>query len=262
MVRLSRRGVLITALASAATWRHARAEDGPVIAAAADLKFALSEVADVYTRETGRPLRLSFGASGNLARQIMQGGPFEMFLSADESFVRLLADRGLTLGDGDLYAIGRVAIFVRRGSPVRPDAALDDLAAAVSDGRLRRLAIANPDHAPYGRAAREALVKKGIWEAVQPKLVLGENVAQAAQFAMTGAAEAGLIAHSLALTPTLVEVGDHAILAADLHTPLKQRMVLLRRARDTARHFYDFVQRPAARAILARHGFTLPPAGD
>jgi molybdate transport system substrate-binding protein len=239
----------------------ARAQDGPIIAAASDLNFALTEVADVYARESGRRIRLSFGSSGNFARQIAQGAPFEMFLSADENYVQGLAARGLTLGDGDLYAIGRLVIFVPHDSPVEADPALADLATALSDGRLRRLAIANPEHAPYGRAAREALMAKGIWQTAQGKLVLGENVSQAAQFATTGNAEAGLFAYSLALSPSVSGLGRHALLPENLHAPLRQRMVLLKRAGDDAKRFYGFVQQPAARAILARYGFVLPPAG-
>lgn len=264
MTALSRRHLLSSAVAilSVSLAGKARAAEGPVIAAASDLKFALTDVAELYTRETGRNVRLSFGSSGNFARQIAQGGPFEMFLSADESYVRFLVERNLTLGTGDLYAVGRIVFFVPNGSPIQPDAEMKDLKAALSDGRLRRFAIANPEHAPYGRAAREALMKTGVWPGIQSKLALGENIAQAAQFATTGATEGGIFAYSLALAPNVASLGHYVLLPQELHEPLRQRMVLLRNAGDTARQFYGFVQQPAARTIFEHYGFVLPRAGE
>lgn len=263
MVLVSRRRVVALALACfLGNMRTSQAADEPIIAAASDLKFVLTEVADLYTRETGHRLRLSFGSSGNFARQITQGAPFDMFLSADESFILGLAERGLTLGPGDLYAVGRLVVYAPRNSPIKPDPALADLGAAVLDGRLRRLAIANTEHAPYGRAARQALISAGLWDKVQSRLVFGENISQAAQFVVTGNAEAGLIAYSLAVSPELAARGTFALVPEAMHEPLRQRMVLLTRAGDVAKRFYDFVQQPATRAIFVRYGFALPRAGD
>lgn len=237
------------------------AADPPVIAAAADLNYALAEVADLFTKETGRTVKLTFGSSGNFARQIAQGGPFEMYMSADESYVRQVAEQGKAVDDGTLYAVGRLVVFAPTGSAVKPDADLTDLAAAVVDGRIKRFAIANPDHAPYGRAAREALVAKGLWEKVQDKLVLGENVSQATQFATSGNAQAALIPYSLSLSEAVSKAGTYALLPETWHTSLRQRMVLLKGAGDTAKAFYTFVQGPKARAILEKYGFVLPANG-
>jgi molybdate transport system substrate-binding protein len=201
---------------------------------------------------------VAFGSSGNFVRQIRQGAPFQMFLSADEEFVRALAEEGLTEGEGDLYAVGRIVILVPRGSRLKPDGTLRDLAAALNDGSVEKFAIANPEHAPYGRRAEEALRHAGLWDAVEHKLVLGENVSQAAQFALSGAATGGIVAYSLALAPALIERGEYALIPQDWHTPLSQRMVLLKAAGDTARRFYAFVAAPAGRAILKRYGFVLP----
>lgn len=228
----------------------------PVVAAAADLKFALPEVAQAFERDGGRKLRLSFGSSGMFAQQIIQGAPFELFFSADEHYVEMLQNAGRGEDGGRLYALGRLALFIPNGSPVQADRNLRDLGAAARDGRLKRLAIANPEHAPYGRAAREALQHAGIWEALSDKLVLGENAAQAAQFAASGSAQAGIIPLSLARGPDLATRGAFVTLPESWHAPLRQRVVLVRGAGDTARQFYAFMRTPAARAILERHGFT------
>jgi len=230
----------------------------PLVAAAADLQFALDEIASRFRRDTGIELRVTYGSSGNFARQIEQGAPFEVYLSADEAFVFALADRGLTRDRGELYAIGRVVLFVPHGSPLTPDPALEDLARRLASGQAGRLAIANPEHAPYGRAAEQALRSLGLWRAVQPRLLYGENVAQAAQFASSGNADGGIIAYSLALAPALRNRGTFVLLPATLHAPLRQRMVLLQRASPAAERFYEYLRSPASRAILERYGFVLP----
>jgi molybdate transport system substrate-binding protein len=230
----------------------------PVVAAASDLKFALEEVALRFKAETGSEVRLSFGSSGNFARQIEQGAPFEMFLSADEAYVFRLADRGLTRDRGQLYAVGRIVLFAPHGSGLAVDGELAGLKAALAEGQIRRFAIANPEHAPYGRAAEQALRHAGLWDMLKPRLALGENISQAAQFAASGAAEGGIIAYSLALAPELTKLGRHALIPAEWHQPLNQRMVLTRSAGDVARAFYAFVQTPPAREVFIRYGFTLP----
>ena len=236
----------------------ARAQDVPVVAAAADLQFALTEIAETFKTETKREVKLTFGSSGNFFRQIEQGAPFQMFLSADEQFVLDLAAKGLTIGDGTLYARGRIVIIAPHGSPLKVDGELADLKAALADGRLKKFAIANPDHAPYGRRAEEALRHAGMWEAIKDRLVYGENVAQAAQFATSGAAQGGIVAYSLALSPDVAKRGSYALIPEEWHQPLNQRMVLLKGAGATAQFFYDFVRGPSARAIMRRYGFFLP----
>jgi molybdate transport system substrate-binding protein len=252
-------GAAVLALASLLDGSgRTKAEEPPVIAAASDLQFALAEVADAFTRETGLEVKLAIGSSGNFARQIRQGGPFQVFLSADEGYVLELARDGLTRDDGALYAVGRIALIVPKGSPLRADGSLEDLRQAVNDGRLTHLAIANPEHAPYGKRAEEALRHAGLWEALQGRLVLGENVSQAAQFATSGSTDGGIIAYSLAISPKLAGLGSHALIPAEWHQPLNQRMVLLANAGPTAARFHAYMQTPSARTILRRHGFVLP----
>lgn len=248
---------LTLATAAAALPRSAGAA-GPLVAAASDLQFALPEIAAAFEAETGQPVRLTFGSSGNLARQIRQGAPYQLYFSADEDYVLALARDGFTRDEGALYALGRVVLIVPHGSPLAADGSLDDLARALSEGRVTRFAIANPEHAPYGRRAREALRRRRLWDAIQPVLVLGENVSQAAQFALSGNAEGGIIAYSLALAPQLAGRAAFALIPAEWHSPLRQRMALTSSAGPVAGAFFEFLQAPAARAILDRHGFALP----
>lgn len=234
-----------------------RAAEPPpaAIAAAADLQFALPEIAQAFERASGLRLRLSFGSSGVFSQQIIQGAPFELFFSADESYVDRLFAAGRSVDRGVFYATGRIALFLPNGSPLKADRDLADLGRAASDGRLKHLAIANPEHAPYGRAAREALSHAGIWAQLESKLVLGENAAQAAQFVATGNAQAGILPLSLVRAPEMLAKGAFVTLPESWHAPLKQRVVLLKGAGEAARQFYAFLQKPATREILARYGF-------
>lgn len=243
---------------SCATWAQ---EIAPVIAGAADLKFALEEIAVKFRADTKREVKLVFGSSGNFYRQIGQGAPFQLFLSADEHFVFKLADAGKTVDRGELYALGRIGIIVPRASALKADGVLKDLAAALADGRLRKFAIANPEHAPYGRRAEEALKHAGLWERIKDKLVLGENVSQAAQFATSGSTQGGIIAYSLAQAPVVSKLGEFALIPDAWHEPLKQRMVLIKGAGGTAQAFYRYMQQPGARAVMKQYGFALPGEG-
>src|SRR5688572_10460567 len=177
------------------------AQRPPTIAAAANLNFALTEVAKEFERARGTRVALVFGASGALTRQIQDGAPFEMFLAADEEFPQKLTAAGLTRGAGAVYAVGRLVLFAPRGSPLAVDARLEGLARIVKDGRIGRFAIANPEVAPYGRAAEAVLRRRGLLEAMRPHLVLGDSISQAAQFATTGNTIGGLLAYSFVLAP-------------------------------------------------------------
>lgn len=232
----------------------------PIVAAASDLNAAMPALVHAFHAATGHAVTPVLGSSGNLTQQVRNGAPFEVFLSADESYVRALHQAGLTTDTGALYAIGHLGVFVPNGSSVRADADLRGIADAARDGSLQKLAIANPEHAPYGRTAREALQRAGLWDAVQRHLVLGENVAQATQFATTGSAQAGIIPHSLARTDAVQAAGTFVPIADSLYTPLRQRAVLLNDAGPVARAFYEFLFTAPARDILSRYGFGLPGA--
>ncbi len=232
--------------------------DEPVVAAASDLKFALDEIAHAFSADTGHKLRLTYGSSGLMATQIRNGAPFQLYLSADEGYVLQLHADGFTRDRGVLYAAGRIALVVPRNSPVPLAGDLGGLGEALRAGQVRRFAIANPEHAPYGARAREALEHAGLWELALPRLVYGENVSQAAQFATGGSAEGGIIALSLTLSPELAKVAEYVVIPASYHAPLLQRMVLLKSAGATAEAFYAYLQEAPARAVMQRYGFTLP----
>lgn len=255
-MRLS--AAFLSIVLAALTPRPVVAAGAPAVAAASDLKFALEEIAAAHVRAGGEPVRLVFGSSGNFRRQIAEGAPFELFLSADEAYVEALAREGRLEDSGVLYAVGRLVLFAPAGSPVDPGRGLVALAGLAQEGRIGKIAIANPLHAPYGRAAKEALENAGVWRDLEGRIVLGENVSQAAQFATSGNASAGLIAYSLALSPALAGKGRYALLPETAHAPLRQRMALVKGAGPAARAFFRHLQSPAARAVFSRFGFALP----
>ena len=234
-------------------------DEPPAVAAASSTQAALEEIATQFHDDTGKTVRLSFGSSGNIYRQIIQGAPFELFFSADETYVRQLAEADRTAAEA-LYATGRIVLFAPLGAPFDVDEQGSDLKTALADGRIQRFAIANPAHAPYGRAAQEVLQSLSLWEAIKTKLVLGENVSQAAQFATSGSTQGGIFAYSLALTPNVSKQGKFVLLPEHLHQPLRQHMTLLKNAGATAQAFYRYVQQPKARAVFDRYGFILPDA--
>jgi len=237
-----------------------RAQPRPVqvaVAAAGDLRGVLEELKAGF--EAGRPdvqLQLSFGASGSLTAQIQQGAPFDLFLSADEGFPLQLRKAGLA-GEGFRYATGSLTLWVRR------DLALDP----VRDGwqvllnpAVKKIAIANPQVAPYGRAAEAALRKAGLYEPVQSRLVFADNIAQAAQFLQAGSAEAGLVSAAQAGSPALRQSGVAWTVPADTYPALRQAGTILLRSpvQEQARAFRDYLTGPAGQAVLARHGFGRP----
>jgi molybdate transport system substrate-binding protein len=241
-----------------AAWLMPAEQRAPRIAAAANLNFALPEIAKQFERDRGERVELVFGSSGMLTRQIRDGAPFEAFLAADEEFPRQLTAEGLTRDAGVVYAIGRLVLFAPHGSPLTVDERLEGLSRLVKAGGVGRFAIANPDVAPYGVAAREVLQKHGLWDRLRPNIVLGDNLSQTTQFATTGNAVGGLIAYSLVLSPQFGDRGKYAVLPEADHRPLRQRMVIMKRAGPVAERFYQYLQGADARAILRKHGFSVP----
>ena len=234
--------------------------EATLVAAAASLRHVFPELARAWAEAGGATPAVSFGSSGNLYRLIVQGAPFELFLSADEEQALKLVRAGRTDGDGIVYAVGRLALLVPGHSRIALDASLEDLGSALADGRLRRFAIANPEHAPYGRAAREVLVGAGLWPRLGDRLLLAENAAQAVQFALTRGADGGLVPWALALGRGVAPEARHVLLDAAMHRPIAQRMVLLARAGREPHALFRFLAGPQAQAIFECFGFTAPVA--
>lgn len=264
-MRISRRTILHAGLATGLAAGLAASPGGamaqarpPVIAAASSLQFAITDIAAAFTRETGKEVKLSLGSTGNFARQIRQGAPFEMFMAADEHSITELHRDGFTRDGGVLYGLGRIVVMTPPGSPLKADGTLESLRLALKEGRIKRFAIASPEHAPYGMRAKEALMRAGLWEDIQPFLVLGENISQAAQFALSGNAQGGIVALSLSLAPQVKGRGGVSLIPAEMHQPLRQEMVLMRNAGPVAEQFYSYVQSAPAREIMKAYGFLLP----
>jgi molybdate transport system substrate-binding protein len=226
------------------------------VAAASDLRFALEEVADLVAREhPDVELAVTYGSSGQFVQQIGNGAPFDLFLSADLAYPEQLVEEGhAEADDAFAYGVGRLVLWAGEESPVDPGGGL----AALADPAVRRVAIANPEHAPYGRAAVEALRAAGVWDVVEPKLVLGENVSQAADFVRSGNADAGVVALSLALAPSAEAEGRWVEVPLELFSPLEQGGVVIAGARDPApaRAVRDVLLSKEGRAVLASYGFS------
>jgi len=232
----------------------------PPIAVAANVKFAMDEIAAQFTQDTGMSVRLSYGSSGNFVSQIQHGAPFELLLSADEFYPNQLVKAGFTQDEGLIYAMGRLAIAAAKSSPLALDGQLLGVKELIGLGKLKRFAIANPAHAPYGERAQQVLATQGLWQAIEPHIILGENASQAAQFAVSGSTQGGIVPLSLVLTPNFARIGQYAAIDDSLYQPIKQRMVLMKQASTTAVDFYRYMQTPVAQTILIKYGFHVPAA--
>jgi molybdate transport system substrate-binding protein len=252
------RALLVTLVVALLMARAVRAQEIRV-AAAADLKFAMQDVAAQFEKQSGTKVDVTYGSSGNFFSQLQNGAPFDLFFSADIDYPRKLEAAGFA-EPGTLYeyAVGRIAIW----TPA--DAKVDVTRLGwktLLDPSVQKISIANPEHAPYGRAALAALQKAGIYEQVKTKLVYGENISQAAQFVQSGNAQAGIVAMSLAVSPGMKE-GRRWEVPADMHPSIEQTAIQLKTSKnkDSARAFLEFVKSEAGRATLSKYGFTIPGA--
>jgi molybdate transport system substrate-binding protein len=230
------------------------------VAAASDLQGVLPDIARQFERQSGRAVRLTFGSSGNFFAQIQNGAPFDVYLSADIDYPRRLEQAGL-VDPGSLhhYATGEIVLWTTKASGISLDAGLQ----ALRSPGIRHIAIANPEHAPYGRAAVAALRRAGLYEAVQSKLVLGENISQAAQFVRAGSADVGIVARSISLIPNLAALGVSAPIPRESYEPIEQAGVIVRASREkgAAAEFMAFLKSPPIVALLQRFGFAAPTGG-
>ena len=235
-----------------------RAQSTLTVAAAANLQPAVKEIAEKFEKQSGTHIALVFGSSGNLTTQIENGAPYDVFLSADMSYPERLASEGLGTRESlRRYAVGKLVLWVKKDSHID----LERLGErALLDPAVHKIAIANPAHAPYGAAAVAYLKTANLRDQVNDKLVLGEDVAQAAQFVISGNAQVGIIPLSLALAPKMLETGTyHALKNAPT---VEQGAIVLSKAADksAAAKFLEFIGSPDAIAILQRYGYDIPGA--
>jgi len=224
------------------------------IAAASDLNFAFKEIVTEYEKASGNHVRLTLGSSGNFYAQIQNGAPFDLYFSADIAYPRKLEEAGLTVpGSVYPYAIGRIVLWAGKNSRLDLSKGLDVL----REPTIKKIAIANPKHAPYGRAALAAMEHAQVYDRVKDKLVLGENIAQAAQFVESGAADVGIIALSLALAPPMQAAGHYWDILADAYPPIEQGAVILMggKNQESAKAFLSFIQGAEGQTIMRRYGF-------
>jgi len=245
--------LLVSACEAAApgTAPRPEVESALTVAAASSVQFAFTELGRQFEAQTGHRVVFVFGSTGNLAAQIEHGAPFDLFAAADEMHIELLRAKSLIIEDTQrLYALGRIVLAANTQLADPPQTLWDLLRPEVT-----RVAIANPDHAPYGMTARQVLVNAGLWDTLQPKLVYGETVRQALQFVQTGNAEAGIVARSIADVPEVT----YTLIPAEVYDPLRQAMAVIRGARheQVARQFAAFVTGPEGRAVMVRYGFTV-----
>ena len=239
-----------------------QAGDNILIAAASNLRFAMHEICQDFQEENSSiQTKVSYGSSGNFFAQISQGAPFDIFLSADATYPELLEEEGLTAKETQrVYAEGKIVLWFPKESIVNPDEGIE----TVTFPAVKKLAIANPRHAPYGRAAEESLRYYGLWDKVQEKLIYGENISQTAQFVHTGAADAGIVALSLAISPKMLHEGRYWVIPDESHSDIEQIYVVLKKGKGkkSIRKFLDFIHGERGGNILSRYGFVIPGIGD
>jgi molybdate transport system substrate-binding protein len=247
---------LIASLGGMAVSEEAFGEE-IAIAAASDLNFAIKDLIAEYEKATGNHVKLSLGSSGNFFAQIQNGAPFDLYFSADIGYPKKLEEAGLTVpGSLYRYAIGRIVLWTNHTSHRDVSKGLEVL----RDSTVKKIAIANPKHAPYGRAAVAAMEHYNVYDVAKDRLVLGENISQAAQFIESGACDVGIIALSLALAPTMKAAGTYWEIPGEAHPPLEQGAAILKSSKEqkTAQQFVEFMRSTRGQEIMHRYGFTAP----
>ncbi|MGH7257225.1 MAG: molybdate ABC transporter substrate-binding protein [Nitrospiraceae bacterium] len=227
------------------------------VAAASDLNYAMKEMVAKFEKASGVVVKLSLGSSGNFFAQIQNGAPFDLYFSADINYPKKLEEAGLTVpGSLYRYAVGRIVFWVPNGSNIHVEKGLD----ALHDSTIKKISIANPKHAPYGRAAVSAMNYFKVYDTVKDKLVLAENISLAAQFVESGASDFGIVALSLALAPTMKTSGRYWEVPSEAHPPLEQGAVILKSSKnqEPAKRFLGFMKSAEGQEVMRRYGFTLP----
>ena len=226
------------------------------IAVAANMKDAFLAIQNEFKVDNKADFRVVYGSSGNITAQILNGAPFALFISADESYPLELVKRKMTVDEGKVYAIGKIALLSKKSSGITLGSGKDELVRALK--KANKIAIAKPELAPYGKAAVDYLKAEGLWDLAKDKLVYGDNISVATMYVASGAADIGFTALSLALSPGIAKETQHLVLSPALYTPIQQRMVLMKNAPHDAVALYQFMQSAKAQATLRRFGYQIP----
>ncbi len=226
------------------------------IAVAANMKDAFLAIQNEFKVDNKADFRVVYGSSGNITAQILNGAPFSLFISADENYPLELAKRKITVDEGKVYAIGKIALLSKKSNGITLGSSKADLTKAFK--QANKIAIAKPELAPYGKAAVDYLKAEGLWDLVKDKLVYGDNISIATMYVASGAADIGFTALSLALSPGIAKETQHLVLNPALYEPIKQRMVLMKNAPQEVVALYQFMQSPKAQAVLRKFGYQIP----
>ena len=240
--------------------RATAAAESVLVATASNMGNAMQELADGFQKQTGTGVRIVSGSSGNFTRQILQGAPFDLFMSASKAYLDTLRDAGVSIPRSTELARGRIGFYIPAASPLGDRRTLDEILNAVKFNEYRLIAYANPEFAPYGVAARQALEKAGVWVMDINKQLIGENAAQAVQFCLTGSVDMCIIPLSYAKLPEVQKMGRFFLVPADWHEPLRQYIILLNEKNSSAAGFYDFLLGEQASQVLVNYGYD--PAGN
>ncbi len=221
------------------------------VGAASNLRFVLPELAQSFQQQTGHQLHISFAASGTLAGQIQHGAPFDVFMSANPDYVSLLKSAGYTQGNTVDFAQALLALYSNKDSDLELDSELNSIKQALKNNTLKKVVIANPQHAPYGQLAKQLLEKQGLWQQIQPHLLIAENAAQSLQFSMSPQVSIGFVPYTYVIQPNIAQTGR----SLKLNLTLLQQAIKVRGADDSAQVWLAYLSSPAAKHILIKHGF-------
>jgi len=249
------KSILITLLLFCSS---ASASEPPVVAIAANMTHTMTDIIEQFQAETGIYIRVSYGSSGNFTRQLLQGAPYELFLTAHKSYADKLAEESDIIETSTPYVLGRIGLFIPDDSDLADSKDLETAMDALRIAQHSRIVIANPDHAPFGVAAQQVLQQAGIWSILRKRLMLAENAAQAAQFTVTGGVDVGIIPYSLAIVPEIAKQGNFFLIPESRHQPIEQHLILINGAGETAKKFYNYLLSDRIKNILTGDGYSIP----
>jgi molybdate transport system substrate-binding protein len=234
-----------------------QAADTPMAAIASNMSYVMSDIATAFQKETDTKVRLTFGSSGNFARQIVQGAPFKLFLSADKKYVDFLRNKGMNLIADVNYARGRIGLYIPKNSNLYKNTDLESAIKMIIHGNYSRLAIANPEHAPYGLAAQQALQSAGLWVTATKRLLLAENAAQTMQVALSGNVDVAVISASFMHLTDVKSKGKFFLIPESWHKPLLQHLVLLEGASVSERELFEYMQNKESQLVVQKYGYDI-----